>query len=48
MVLDDLHVLGVCNVTLNLDLAILTPYGLALGHLRCGAKHWHRYTRIAT
>jgi hypothetical protein len=47
MVLDDLHVRGVRNVTLSLDLAILTLYALALGHLRRGAKHWRSYTRIA-
>lgn len=48
MVLDDLHVRGIRNVTLSLDLAILTLYALALGHLRRGAKHWRSYTRIAT
>jgi hypothetical protein len=47
MVLDDLHVRGLRNVTLSLDLAILTLYALALGHLRRGAKHWRSYTRIA-
>lgn len=47
MVLGDLHVRGIRNVTLSLDLAILTLYALALGHLKRGAKHWRSYTRIA-
>ena len=47
LVLDDLHVRGIGNVTLSVDLAILTLYALALGHLRRGAKHWRSYTRVA-
>ena len=45
--LDDLYVRGVRNVTMSLDLAILVLYGLALGHLKRGAKHWRSYTRVA-
>lgn len=47
MALDDLHSRGLAQVTLDLDLAILTMYGMALGHLMRGAKHWRSYTRIA-
>jgi hypothetical protein len=47
MAMDDLHVRGIRNVALSLDVAILTLYALALGHLRRGAKHWRSYTRIA-
>ena len=47
MAMDDLHVRGIRNVTMSLDVAILTLYALALGHLRRGAKHWRSYTRIA-
>ena len=41
------QVRGLQNVTLSLDLAILTLYGLALGHLKRGAKEWRSYTRVA-
>lgn len=47
MGMDDLHVRGLRNVTLSLDVAILTLYALALGHLKRGAKHWRSYTRMA-
>jgi hypothetical protein len=47
MALDDLHSRGLKQITLSLDLAILTLYGLALGHLKRGAKHWRSYTRVA-
>jgi len=47
MALDDLHCRGIEQVRLNLDLAILTIYGLALGHLKRGAKHWRSYTQVA-
>jgi len=47
MALDDLHCRGTEQVTLSLDLAILTIYGLAIGHLKRGAKHWRSYTRVA-
>jgi len=47
MALDELHSRGLEQITLSLDLAILTLYGLALGHLKRGAKHWRSYTRVA-
>jgi hypothetical protein len=47
MALDELHSRGLDPVTLSLDLGLLTLYGLALGHLRGGAKHWRSYTRLA-
>ena len=39
MGMSDLHVRGLKNVALSLDLAILGLYGLALGHLKRGARH---------
>ena len=47
MALDDLHSRGLEQITLSLDLAILALYGLAIGHLKRGAKKWRSYTRLA-
>jgi len=45
--LGDLTVRGKANVGLQVDLGILVLYGLALGHLKRGAKHWRSTTRVA-
>ena len=45
--LGDLTVRGKANVGLQVDLGILVLYGLALGHLKRGAKAWRSYTRVA-
>jgi hypothetical protein len=45
--LGDLTVRGKSTVGLQLDVGILVMYGLALGHLQRGARHWRSYTRIA-
>lgn len=47
LALDELHSRGIEQVTLSVDLAILTLHGLALGHLKRGAKHWRSYSRLA-
>jgi hypothetical protein len=47
LALDELHSRGLQQVTLSLDLGILTLYGLAIGHLKRGAKEWRSYTRVA-
>ena len=41
------NVRGKANVGLQLDPGILVMYGLALGHLKRGARHWRSYTRVA-
>ena len=45
--LADLRVRGLKNVQMTVSLAILAMYGLALGHLRRGAKEWRSWTRVA-
>jgi hypothetical protein len=47
MGMNDLHVRGIRNIAMSLDLAILALYGLALGHLKRGAKKCRSYTKVA-